>query len=181
VQELRRRVQQDPASLAFAPLAEELRRAGRLDEAVQVCRAGLRSHPEYVSARVTMGRALIESGATDEGCEALSAVLDAAPNNLAAIRGVADVLATRGDRGAALDKYRLALQFAPQDEDLRRAVRALEEPTGATPAPIPTGPLSTPSTEARRPAGTLVLLSRLEAVLAAVLADRADRAAARPS
>ena len=34
IQELRRRIQQDPASLSFAPLAEELRRAGRIQDAI---------------------------------------------------------------------------------------------------------------------------------------------------
>ncbi len=43
IDDLRRRVQKDPASIAFAQLAEECRRAGRFDEAVEVCRAGLDS------------------------------------------------------------------------------------------------------------------------------------------
>jgi len=42
--------------------AEELRRAGEYQEAVDTCRAGLRVHPGYLSARVTLGRALIELG-----------------------------------------------------------------------------------------------------------------------
>ena len=62
IQELRRRVHEDPASIAFAQLAEEYRRAGRFEEAVEVCRAGLTRHPSYLSARVTLGRALIELG-----------------------------------------------------------------------------------------------------------------------
>ena len=34
IEELRRRVQKDPASIAFAQLAEEFRRAGRFEEAI---------------------------------------------------------------------------------------------------------------------------------------------------
>ena len=51
---LRRRLREDPASIAFAQLGEELRRAGRHQEAVDVCRAGLASYPAYLSARVTL-------------------------------------------------------------------------------------------------------------------------------
>ena len=58
IEDLRRRVQKDPASIAFAQLAEEYRRAGQYQEAVEVCRAGLAIHPGYLSARVTLGRAL---------------------------------------------------------------------------------------------------------------------------
>ena len=62
IEELRRRVQLDPASIAFAALAEEYRRSGRFEEAVATCEAGLQRHPAYLSARVTMGRALLEMG-----------------------------------------------------------------------------------------------------------------------
>jgi predicted Zn-dependent protease len=97
VQELRRRIHQDPASLAFAPLAEELRRAGRLDEAVQICRAGLALHPEYTTARATLGRALIDTGDLDAALAELSAVLAAAPDHLSALKGVAEIQARRGE------------------------------------------------------------------------------------
>jgi len=94
---LRRRIQQDPASLAFAPLAEELRRAGRLDEAVQICRAGLARHPEYTTARATLGRALIDHGDLDAALVELSVVLAAAPDHLSALKGVAEIHARRGE------------------------------------------------------------------------------------
>src|SRR5918999_1004276 len=60
IEELRRRVQKDPASIAFAQLAEEYRRAGSYEDAIAACRTGLAIHPGYLSARVTLGRALLE-------------------------------------------------------------------------------------------------------------------------
>ncbi len=62
IEDLKRRVQQDPASIAFAALADEYRRAGQFHDAIETCRAGLLRHPAYVSARVTLGRALLEIG-----------------------------------------------------------------------------------------------------------------------
>lgn len=89
LEHLRRRVGANPASIAFATLAEEYRRAGMLDEAIDTCRTGLRRHPAYVSARVTLGAALIDAGQLDEAAAELQAVLDLAPENLAAIRALA--------------------------------------------------------------------------------------------
>jgi hypothetical protein len=88
---LRRRVEADPASIAFAALAEEYRRVGRCDEAVETCLAGLQRHPAYLSARVTLGRALIETGNLDSAREQFETVLRAAPENIAATRGLAQI------------------------------------------------------------------------------------------
>jgi len=91
IDDLRRRVRQDPASIAFAQLAEEHRRAGRLQEAVHVCRAGLAHHPAYLSARVTLGRALVALGRDDEAQAELEYVLRAAPDNLLALRTLGEI------------------------------------------------------------------------------------------
>jgi tetratricopeptide (TPR) repeat protein len=95
--ELKRRVERDPATVSFAALAEEYRRLGRFAEAIETCRAGLQRHPAYASARVTLGRALIEVGELDAAAAELEQVLRAAPENLAAIRALADIHGRRGD------------------------------------------------------------------------------------
>jgi tetratricopeptide (TPR) repeat protein len=91
IDELRRRVEADPASFAFAVLAEEYRRAGRLDDAIATCRAGLARYPAYLSARATLGRALLEAGDLEGARDAFDAVLAAAPDHLVARRGLEQV------------------------------------------------------------------------------------------
>src|SRR5262245_4435329 len=91
IEELKRRVQMDPASIAFAALAEEYRRAGEYEEAIAVCEVGLQRHPAYLSARVTLGRSLLELGRFEDAREQLEQVLKAAPENLAAIRALAEI------------------------------------------------------------------------------------------
>jgi len=91
IEELKRRVQSDPASIAFAALAEEYRRAGRFEEAIDTCTAGLVRHPSYLSAHVTLGRALLDVGRLEEAKKELESVLKLAPENLAAIRGLAEI------------------------------------------------------------------------------------------
>lgn len=134
LEELRRRVQKDPASLAFASLAEEYRRAGSHQEAVRVCREGLRHHPEYHSARVTLGRALLALGQLEPAARELQAVLDAAPENLAACRGLAEISLRLGQHAEALTHLRRALALAPGDAELGRQIEELEQLVSPTPA-----------------------------------------------
>jgi tetratricopeptide (TPR) repeat protein len=138
--ELRRRVQEDPASIVFAQLAEECRRAGLNEEAVGTCRAGLVHHPHNLTARVTLGRALIELNKLDDAFTELTLVLETAPGNLAAIRALAEIYQRRGLISEALVHYRRALQLAQHDADLSRTVEAIEqsvEPKSPPPAPSP--------------------------------------------
>ena len=91
IEELRRRIQKDPASIAFAQLAEEHRRARQFEDAVRVCRAGLAKHPAYLSARITLGRALLEMERYDEAAAEFEYVVKAAPDNLTAVRELGDI------------------------------------------------------------------------------------------
>jgi tetratricopeptide (TPR) repeat protein len=100
IEELRRRIGSDPASIAFAHLAEEYRRAGRFEDAIATCRTGLARQPTYVSARVTLGRALVESAQYAEARSEFEHALRLAPENLAAIRALA-ALHERFDESAA--------------------------------------------------------------------------------
>lgn len=132
--ELRRRIHRDPASIVFAQLAEECRRAGQYDEAVAVCRAGLEFHPGYLSARVTLGRVLIELNVLDAARDELEVVLKSAPENIAAIRGLAEILHRQGSFAQALTQYRAALTLVRNDPELQRIVAELERHVESSPA-----------------------------------------------
>jgi len=123
--DLRRRVEKDPSSIAFAQLAEEYRRASMFQEAVDVCRTGLNVHPTYLSARVTLGRALVELQQFADAQQELEQVLQTAPENLAAIRGLADVFHRQGALVEALAQYRAALTLARHDPDLEQTIADL--------------------------------------------------------
>lgn len=108
LEQLRRRVEANPASIAFATLADEYRRAGMLDEAIATCQTGLRRHPSYLSARVTLGTALLDAGRYAEARTELETVLRSAPENLAAIRALAAIDAI--ERGEALPSAATSLE-----------------------------------------------------------------------
>ena len=145
ITELRRRVQADPASIAFAQLAEECRRDGSYEEAVEICRNGLASHPDYLSARITLGRALIELGSLDEAKHELDLVVATAPENLPAIRGLAEIFQRKGNLNESLAYYRRALTLARHDvelvENVDRISQRIELPV-APPKAAPAPPVS---------------------------------------
>jgi tetratricopeptide (TPR) repeat protein len=142
LEELKRRVEADPASIAFASLAEEYRRAARFEEAVEASRAGLRFHPTYVSARVTLGRSLMELGLYDQAERELHVVARSTPDNLAARRALGDLYWRQADLGRALEQLKLASGLAPGDGELSEMVRELElevaaaEPPALEPPPL---------------------------------------------
>ena len=136
IEELKRRVQQDPASIAFAALADEYRRAGQFHDAIETCRAGLLRHPAYVSARVTLGRALVEVGEYDEAQTHLEQVLLSAPENLAAIRALADIHERRGDAPMAGLETPAPVAAPPPPRVIPMPTPRAAEP----PAPPPTPP-----------------------------------------
>lgn len=76
---------------AFGAIAERFRRAGALERAVELCREGLQKFPDHISARVTLGWSLLDLGKYDEARVELEQVLRRAPDNLAAIRGLAEL------------------------------------------------------------------------------------------
>ena len=131
IEALRRRVEKDPGSIAFAQLAEEYRRDGDYQQAITICREGLVRHPGYLSAQVTLGRALIETQQFDEARKELEAVLSVAPDNLAAIRGLAEIHQHLGEADVAapppVDIPALPETTAPAIEAPDPALPALEQ------------------------------------------------------
>jgi hypothetical protein len=76
---------------AFGVIAERFRRAGQAERAVAVCREGLSANPGHLSARVTLGLALMDIGQDYEALAALAEVRRRAPDNLAALRAMAEL------------------------------------------------------------------------------------------
>ena len=143
IEELKRRVLVDPASIAFAALAEEYRRAGQYEDAIATCRTGLQRHPAYLSARVTLGRALLELGRYDEARTELELVLRTAPENLAAIRGLAEIHHRSGDlpETEAPPPDPTPVAPAPVAPPAAAAVSVAPTPVAPPPtAPVPVAP-----------------------------------------
>jgi len=126
IDELRRRLERDPGSRLFAQLAEEHRKAGEHAEAIRVARAGLLQHPSYASARLTLGRALLDSGDPAGARVELEAALRDAPDNILASRFLGLALDVLGELGPALTQLQKTLKMAPGDRQLESQIASLQ-------------------------------------------------------
>jgi tetratricopeptide (TPR) repeat protein len=125
LEKLRQKVEKDPASRLFLPLAEEYRKAGKLDEAITVLLSGLEHHPGYTSARVAMGRIYLEKEMLPEAQAEFEKVVSVVPDNLFAHKKLAEIYRERDETERALSSYRTILLLNPLDEDAKACLDSL--------------------------------------------------------
>jgi tetratricopeptide (TPR) repeat protein len=131
--ELRRKLEKDPGSRLFAQLAEELRKEGKHDEAISVARKGLEKNPNYPSARLTLARALLDSGRPKEARPELEQIVKASPDNIMASRLLGDALEQVGEAQAALAQFEKTLRLSPGDKVVVERIAELKAKSGQGP------------------------------------------------
>ena len=110
----------DPQSRAFAPLAEAHRKAGRLDDAINVAKAGLEIHTGYSGGLVVLGRALFEKGEIDKAAEILQQAISDTPESYLGQKFLGKVLMEKGENKGALRALEAANLLSPEDEEVAR-------------------------------------------------------------
>src|SRR5262252_6199824 len=121
-----KKYQEDPTSRVFAPLAEAYRKAGLLDEAIEIAREGLRIHPTFVGGRVALARCLFDKALYSEVVTELTPVVRDVPDNLVAQRLLAESCLMLGQVAEALGCYKMLLYFSPEDVETAQLVHELE-------------------------------------------------------
>lgn len=121
-----KKYQDEPGSRVFAPLAEAYRKAGLIDEAIQIARDGVREHPKFVGGRVALSRALFDKKLYQEVVEELAPLVQDVPDNLVAQRLLAESYLLLGRIAESLDSYKMLLYFSPQDTETSQLVHELE-------------------------------------------------------
>ena len=122
-----KRYQEDPRSRVFAPLAEAYRKAGLLDEAIDIARDGVRMHPHFVGGRVALARALFDRGHFEEVTKELETIILDAPDNLIAQKLLAESYLILGKVAQSLSAYKVLLFFMPNDKEIMGLVKEIEE------------------------------------------------------
>ncbi len=125
------RLKSDPSSYCFAPLAEVYLRAGLLDDALSVSRAGVLRHPDYVAGQMALARACHQKGLVDECRNALQTVATAVPDHAEAQRLLARLYKESGNEQAALQALQTLLDFHPDDMSARIELEALQQRVAA--------------------------------------------------
>jgi hypothetical protein len=157
------RTRQVPAedTPAFGAIAERFRRGGDLERAVALCRDGLAKFPNHMSARVTLGWALLDLGKYDDAQAELEQVLRRAPDNLAAIRGLAQ-LHERAENAVMLPLDGPGA-WPPEAETIESAASAAAEASAADASVAPAEPVKKEE-ESVGSAADLIVTGRAPAV-----------------
>jgi tetratricopeptide (TPR) repeat protein len=129
------RFAREPNAQAYAALAEAYRRAGRLDEAVRLCREGLERFPGYATTRLVLARALRDGDDLAATRVEIERFLASEPDHEPALRLAVESALRLGDPRGALDHARRLGILDPQDRALSGLRRALEIAAGSAATP----------------------------------------------
>ncbi|WP_373068348.1 tetratricopeptide repeat protein [Gemmatimonas sp.] len=130
IDELRKKFEESPRRY-FAPLANELRKAGNLSEAIALCREFLPKQPEHMSGYIVFGQALYESGDLSEARIVFEQALALDPENLKALRHLGDIAKWEGDTAGARRWYERVLEADPRNDDIAAQLATLVTPAYA--------------------------------------------------
>ena len=187
IRDLRRRMGQNATSPLFVGLAEEYRAAGHLPEAIRVLEKGLAAHPDYVAARVALGRAYLEADRADDAAGMFARALALDPANMVSARSLAEIHLSRGEKIEAIKRYKLYRALSG-DHTVEEIIETLAGELGPPPDAEPRGRvLADLYFEQGHFAESLALYEELSAAdpsdreLARRAAEAADRLAAAPA
>ena len=133
IEKLKEKFDKDPNSKLFLPLAEEYRKEGMLEEAIEVLQKGLEKHVTYTSARVLLGKTYLEKGMIDEARGEFESVIKIVPDNLFAHKKLAELYRDTGETALAIKAFRAILKLNPMDDEALGNLRDIE--AALSPAP----------------------------------------------
>ncbi|HEX6790287.1 MAG TPA: tetratricopeptide repeat protein [Candidatus Krumholzibacteria bacterium] len=116
-----------PESHVFAPLADACRKAGMLDEALEICKKGVARSPRYASGHVVLGKCHYDSGRAAEAQASFDHVLELDPKNLVALKYLGIIHAERGDMVRAREYFEHILAMDPGDRDIRSRIEDVSQ------------------------------------------------------
>ena len=137
IERLQQKIAKDPDSKLFVPLAEEYKKAGMVDEAINVLVQGLEKQPNYLSARVSLGKIYMGKGLLNEARDEFQKVIAIIPDNLYAHKKLAEIYQELGERDNAMKELHSVLNLNPTDEWAVSNLSAIEQETQQIPEEKP--------------------------------------------
>jgi tetratricopeptide (TPR) repeat protein len=121
----------DPASLAFLPLGEALRRQGQHEHALRVTLRGLERHPHLADAHDLLARICVDRGELERAFDEWDMTLRLAPEHAGALKGLAFVCYQQGRFPEAEAWLQRAAQGEAADVGIGAALETVRRSTGA--------------------------------------------------
>ncbi|MEO6864115.1 MAG: tetratricopeptide repeat protein [Gemmatimonadaceae bacterium] len=137
--ELKRKFEENPKRY-FAPLANEYRKAGDAELAIELCRTYLPQQPTHMSGYIVYGQALYDAAHADESAAVFKQALTLDPENLIALRYLGDISRDSGDKIGAMRWYDKVLELDPRNEEIASYITSFAQPGSDPVAPAPERP-----------------------------------------
>jgi tetratricopeptide (TPR) repeat protein len=139
IDEIKKKFDENPRRY-FAPLANEFRKAGDLEQAIVICEEFLPQQAGHMSGHIVYGQALYESDRLPEARIVFETALGLDPENLIALRHLGDIARSEGELVDARRWYDRVLEADPRNDEIQGLIAALGGDASAAAAPAPTAP-----------------------------------------
>jgi tetratricopeptide (TPR) repeat protein len=124
IEDLLRQYSENPRRV-FARLANELRKSGDYDRAIEICRGQIPQQPGYISGHIVLGQSLYDCGRLEEARQTFETALNLDPENLIALRHLGDIARQHGESDVAIGWYRRLLEVDPQNDEVVAQLEAM--------------------------------------------------------
>ncbi len=119
-------------------MADAYRKAGLIDNAIDLCQNGLKLHPDYVSAYIVYARCLVDKKDDGAALGVFKQVLGLDGENIIALRGLAELAERNGKYAEEVEWLARLLNADPMNGDAAEALaRAKRKAAATTPMPKP--------------------------------------------
>ena len=140
IDKLEARFRENPKGRNFAPLADAYRKAGLIDNAVELCQNGLKLHPDYVSAYIVYARCLLDKKDDAGAQDVYHKVLALDGENIIALRVLAEIAERNSRFEEAVEWLTRLLNADPMNGDAAEALarakaKVTTKPMAAADAP----------------------------------------------
>ncbi len=123
INKLRERLNESPDSRLFLSLAEELGKRGSVDEAIEILENGVMSFPEFLAARLALGKYYLSADMLSNAEKEFNWILKRSGQAVSqemtiyVLKGLASVYKRLGNLVDAAAQYKKALEIDPYDEE----------------------------------------------------------------
>ncbi len=123
INELKKKMEENPDSLVFALLADAYRKEGDLVQAQEICQKGLQKHPNHTIAKIVLGRIFQGQNKVDDASLEYKQVLEADPENIMAHSLLGSLHVQKKEYQEAIEEFQKVLTLNPDDEEAPIALK----------------------------------------------------------
>jgi len=128
-----KRLEENPKSKVFMPLAMAYLKLEKFDEVIEICTKGLDNNPDYIAAKTILAQAFLGKGMLNEAKGLLLEVATFSKDNYRANKLLGEIYRAEENIEKAIYYYRTAYFSSPEDLELKNLIEELATTVEATP------------------------------------------------